>query len=95
MKLGRDVVFDYLRDLGVRYIFGVPGSNEIPLIDGTSIQANDVAYIPCLIAGACVSRLDELQDRLREGLKTVESGQPFVLDVHIDPEVSAGLRGRT
>jgi benzoylformate decarboxylase len=43
MKLGRDVVFDYLRDLGVRYIFGVPGTNEIPLIDGTSIQANDVA----------------------------------------------------
>jgi len=26
--LGRDVVFAYLRDLGVRYMFGVPGTNE-------------------------------------------------------------------
>lgn len=29
-KLGRDLVYDYPRDLGVRYPFGVPGTNEIP-----------------------------------------------------------------
>ena len=48
MKLGRDVAFDFLRDLGVKYLFGVPGTNEIPLIDGTSLSANGVSYIPCL-----------------------------------------------
>ena len=31
MALARDVVFDYLRDLGVAYLFGVPGTNEIPI----------------------------------------------------------------
>lgn len=48
MTLARDIVFDYLRDLGVSYIFGVPGTNEIPIIDGTSIPDNDVTYVPCL-----------------------------------------------
>ena len=48
MALARDVVFDYLRDLGIAYLFGVPGTNEIPIIDGTSIATNKVAYVPCL-----------------------------------------------
>ena len=34
MSLGRDVVFEYLREVGVEYLFGVPGTNELPLIDG-------------------------------------------------------------
>lgn len=48
MKLVRDILFDYLRDLEVGYIFGVPGTNEIPIIDGTNIQDNNVTYVPCL-----------------------------------------------
>ncbi|MFI6211219.1 thiamine pyrophosphate-binding protein [Nocardia brasiliensis] len=47
-KLGRDIIFDYLRDAGIEYAFGVPGTHEIPLIDGTTIPENGVSYIPCL-----------------------------------------------
>ena len=44
----RDYVFDILRSLDIRYIFGVPGTNEIPIIDGCSIKENGVTYIECL-----------------------------------------------
>ncbi|WP_378740871.1 thiamine pyrophosphate-binding protein [Nocardia brasiliensis] len=47
-KLGRDVVFDYIHEAGVEYVFGVPGTQEIPLIDATTIPENEVDYIPCL-----------------------------------------------
>jgi len=44
----RDYVFDALRDLEINYIFGVPGTNEIPIIDGCDIASNNVTYIQCL-----------------------------------------------
>jgi hypothetical protein len=44
----RDYVFDILRDLEIRYIFGVPGTNEIPIIDGCDIPDNGVTYVQCL-----------------------------------------------
>jgi len=44
----RDYLFDALRDLEIRYIFGVPGTNEIPIIDGCDILSNQVTYIQCL-----------------------------------------------
>src|SRR5260370_14702180 len=44
----RDFVFDILRDLEIGYIFGVPGTNEIPTIDGCDIAENKVNYIECL-----------------------------------------------
>lgn len=44
----RDYVFDALRDLGIGCIFGVPGTNEIPIIDGCDIPSNRVKYIQCL-----------------------------------------------
>ncbi|HTD83725.1 MAG TPA: thiamine pyrophosphate-binding protein, partial [Gemmatimonadaceae bacterium] len=47
-RWARDYVFDILQDLGIRYLFGVPGTNEIPIIDGTSYPSNDVQYIECL-----------------------------------------------
>ncbi|MFX0579008.1 thiamine pyrophosphate-binding protein [Nocardia nepalensis] len=47
-RLGRDIIFDYLRDAGIEYAFGVPGTHEIPLIDGTTIPENGVSYVPCL-----------------------------------------------
>jgi hypothetical protein len=27
---GRDVVYDYLYGVGVKYVFGVPATNEVP-----------------------------------------------------------------
>ncbi|WP_280340942.1 thiamine pyrophosphate-binding protein [Nocardia abscessus] len=47
-RLGRDIIFDYLRDVGTEYAFGVPGTHEIPLLDGTTIPENGVEYVPCL-----------------------------------------------
>nr|WP_025825783.1 thiamine pyrophosphate-binding protein [Acetobacter persici] len=47
-KLGRDVIFDCLKAAGIDYVFGVPGANEIPLIDATTIEEYGIEYIPCL-----------------------------------------------
>jgi benzoylformate decarboxylase len=44
----RDDVFDALRDVGIHHIFGVPGTNEIPIIDGCDFPDNEVTYIQCL-----------------------------------------------
>ena len=46
----RDCNFDILRDLGIKYIFGVPGTNEIPIIDGCYIPSNNLnlTYVQCL-----------------------------------------------
>ncbi|WP_040741175.1 thiamine pyrophosphate-binding protein, partial [Nocardia tenerifensis] len=46
--LGRDVVFDYIYEAGIKYVFGVPGTQEIPLIDATTMPEYAVDYIPCL-----------------------------------------------
>lgn len=48
LTLGRDVIFRYLRNANVDRIFGVPGTNEIPLIDGTDVPENNIEYVPCL-----------------------------------------------
>ncbi len=34
--------------LDIHAIFGVPGTNEIPIIDGTSDPAAGVRYVRCL-----------------------------------------------
>ncbi|WP_040784702.1 thiamine pyrophosphate-binding protein [Nocardia pneumoniae] len=47
-RLGRDIIFDYLRAVGTEYAFGVPGTHEIPLLDGTTLPENGVEYVPCL-----------------------------------------------
>lgn len=33
--IARDIIVDYLKALKIDYLFGVPGTNEIPIIDGT------------------------------------------------------------
>lgn len=82
MTLGRDVVFEYLRDLGVEYLFGVPGSNEIPLIDGTSIAQNDVQFVPCLHENIAVGAA--------MGYARV-SGKPGVVELHVTPGAAHGI----
>lgn len=36
----RDYAFDVLKALEIGYVFGVPGTDEIPIIDGTSYPEN-------------------------------------------------------
>ena len=78
----RDYVFDILKELGIHYIFGVPGTNEIPIIDGTMDPDNEVQYIECLheniAMGAAMG-------------SARMTGLPGVLVVHITPGIAHGI----
>lgn len=78
----RDYLFDALKELGIHYIFGVPGTNEIPLIDGTSYPENGVRYIECLhenIAMGAASGSARM------------TGKPGVLVLHVTPGIAHGI----
>src|SRR3954471_3550171 len=78
----RDYLFDILGQLGIHYIFGVPGTNEIPIIDGTDVAANDVRYIECLhenIAAGAASGYARM------------SGKPGVMLVHVTPGIAHSI----
>ncbi len=75
----RDYVFDILKELGIHHIFGVPGTNEIPIIDGTSYPENEVRYVECLhenIAIGAAMGSARMTDK------------PGVLVVHITPGIA-------
>lgn len=74
----RDYVFDILRELEIRYIFGVPGTNEIPIIDGCSYEENDVTYIECLH--------ENIATGAAMGYARM-SGKPGVILVHVTPGI--------
>lgn len=78
----RDYVFDVLRELGIHYIFGVPGTNEIPIIDGTSYPENDVQYIECLHENIAIGAA--------MGSARM-SGKPGVLVVHVTPGIAHSI----
>jgi benzoylformate decarboxylase len=82
MAIGRDIVFRYLKALGVECLFGVPGTNEIPLIDGTSVQANGVKYVPCLHENIAVGAA--------MGYARA-SGKPGVVELHVTPGAAHGI----
>lgn len=78
----RDYVFDVLKELGIHYIFGVPGTNEIPIIDGTSYPENNVRYIECL------------HENIAMGAAMGSSrmtGKPGVVVVHVTPGIAHGI----
>lgn len=78
----RDYVFDILRDLGIHRIFGVPGTNEIPIIDGTSYPENQVEYIECLHENIAIGAA------MGSARMT---GKPGVLVVHITPGIGHSI----
>jgi benzoylformate decarboxylase len=82
MALGRDILFEYLHELGVKCLFGVPGTNEIPLIDGTSVPANEVRYVPCLHENIAVGAA--------MGYARA-SGKPGVVELHVTPGAAHGI----
>jgi benzoylformate decarboxylase len=78
----RDYVFDVLKELGIHYIFGVPGTNEIPIIDGTSYPENKVRYIECL------------HENIAMGAAMGSSrmtGKPGIVVVHVTPGIAHGI----
>ncbi|AFY43923.1 Benzoylformate decarboxylase [Nostoc sp. PCC 7107] len=78
----RDYVFDVLRSLGIHYIFGVPGTNEIPIIDGTSYPENEVQYIECLHENIAIGAA------MGSARMT---GKPGVLLVHVTPGIAHSI----
>jgi benzoylformate decarboxylase len=78
----RDYLFDALKELGIHYIFGVPGTNEIPLIDGTSYPENGVQYIECLHENIAIGAA------MGSARMT---GKPGVLVVHVTPGIAHSI----
>jgi benzoylformate decarboxylase len=56
-RRGADLLVEVLRSEGVRYIFGNPGTTELPLIDAL-IEAPDIAYILALQEATAVAMAD-------------------------------------
>jgi benzoylformate decarboxylase len=81
-RWSRDYIFDVLRDLGIHFIFGVPGTNEIPIIDGTSYPENEVEYIECLHENIAIGAA--------MGSARM-SGKPGVLVVHVTPGIAHSI----
>jgi benzoylformate decarboxylase len=78
----RDYIFDVLKELGIHYIFGVPGTNEIPIIDGTSYPDNGVRYIECLHENIAIGAA------MGSARMT---GKPGVLVVHVTPGIAHSI----
>lgn len=81
-RWNRDYLFDILRILGIRYMFGVPGTNEIPLIDGTAYSDNDVQYVECLHENIAIGAA--------MGAARM-SGKPGLLVVHVTPGIAHSI----
>lgn len=79
---GRDVIFQYLADAGVTRLFGVPGTNEIPIIDGTKDSRYHIEYVPCLHENIAMGAA--------MGYARA-SGKPGVVELHVTPGVGHGL----
>ncbi len=78
----RDYIFDILKDLGIHTIFGVPGTNEIPIIDGTSYPENEVRYIECLHENIAIGA----------AMGTARmTGKPGILVVHVTPGIAHSI----
>ena len=56
-RRGADVTVEVLRSEGVRYVFGNPGTTELPLMDALT-AASDVAYVLGLQEAGVVAMAD-------------------------------------
>src|SRR5512136_2678241 len=72
---GGQAFLEVLKQEGVRYIFGNPGSTELPLMDALAAQV-DIGYFLALHEGVAVSMADGY---------SVASGRPAVVNVHVSP----------
>lgn len=79
--LGRDIIFEYLVELGIPYIFGNPGTTEIPLIDGCN-EHPSVEYVLSLHEDVAVAQA--------MGYARA-SGKIGVVNLHVTPGVAHGL----
>jgi benzoylformate decarboxylase len=79
--LGRDVFFEYLEDQDIPYIFGNPGTTELPLVDGCNDHPS-VRYVLALHEDLAVAQATGWARA---------SGKPGVVNLHSTPGVAHGL----
>lgn len=79
--LGRDCLLEAFRMYGVEYLFGNPGTTELPLMDGL-VNYPDVNYILALHEDVAVG--------MAAGYAQA-SGKPGVVNLHITPGLAHGL----
>lgn len=72
---GRQAFLEILKQEGVQYIFGNPGSTELPMMDALAGQ-EEIRYYLALHEGVAVSMADGY---------SVASGRPAVVNVHVSP----------
>ena len=71
-RRGADVLIEVLRSEGVRYIFGNPGTTELPLMDAL-VDAPDISYILALQEASAVAMADGYAQA---------AGRPGFLNLH-------------
>ncbi|QSO51471.1 thiamine pyrophosphate-binding protein [Alicyclobacillus curvatus] len=79
--LGRDCLLEAFRMYGVEYLFGNPGTTELPLMDGL-VNYTDIKYILALHEDIAVG--------MAAGYAQA-SGKPGVVNLHITPGLAHGL----
>lgn len=79
--LGRDLVLQAFREYGVEYLFGNPGTTELPLMDGL-VHYRDIEFIVSLHEDICVG--------MAAGYAQA-TGKPGVVNLHAAPGVGHGF----
>ncbi len=79
--LGRDIFFEYLVCQDVRYIFGNPGTTELPLVDGCNDYPS-IEYVLSLHEDVAVAQAIGYARA---------SGKVGVVNLHVTPGVAHGL----
>ena len=81
MRRGKEVVLDTLRAHGVRYVFGNPGTTELPLIDGL-LDCPDLQYILALQEAVVLGAAQAY---------ALLSGSVGVVNLHVAPGLGNAL----
>ena len=74
-RRGAALLLEVLRSEGVRYIFGNPGTTELPLIDALT-EAPDIAYVLALQEASAVAMADGYAQAARRPRRSWTNGQP-------------------
>jgi benzoylformate decarboxylase len=80
-RRGAAVLLEVLRSEGARYIFGNPGTTELPLIDAL-VEAPDISYVLALQEASAVAMADGYAQA---------AGRPGVLNLHTAGGLGHGL----
>ncbi|ALS26429.1 acetolactate synthase catalytic subunit [Paenibacillus sp. 32O-W] len=81
VTLGRDLLFQLLREYGVSHVFGNPGTSELPFIDGFPKYA-DVEYVTALHEANAVG--------MAMGYAR-QADKPGVVILHVAPGLANGM----